>query len=73
MVNTRLQSTGRTEDIDALRRLATEFGAGHVLSLLAELVSQEADYCILSGDSIKASRLARRARIFSKAARAAGD
>jgi hypothetical protein len=43
------------------------------LSLLAELVSQEADYCILSGDSIKASRLARRARIFSKAARAAGD
>jgi len=69
----RLQSTGRPEDVDALRRLAMEFEAGQVLSLLAELVSLEADYCLLSGDSIKANRLARRARIFSKAANAAED
>lgn len=68
-----LQSTRRSEDVAALRRFATEVGTGQVLSLLAELASQEADYCLLSGDPVRASRLARRAKILSKAAEAVAD
>lgn len=70
---TRLQVTGRPEDVEALRRLASDFGAGQVLSLLAEHASHEADYCLLNGDPAKAARLARRAKILSKAAEAVAD
>ena len=68
-----LQSVGRPEDVAALRRFATEVGIGQVLSLLAELESQEADYWLLSGDPARAGRLARRAKILSKAAKAVAD
>lgn len=70
---TRLQATGHPEDVEVLRRLTNEFGAEHVLSLLAEFAAQEAGYCLLSGDPAKASALARRARTLSEAAEAVAD
>jgi len=65
---TRVHTTGSPEDLEVLRRFATTFGAGHILSLLADLLSQEADYCLLSGEPAKATALARRAKVLSKAA-----
>ena len=70
---TRLPATGSPEDLEILRRAATTLGAGQLLSLLAELLSQEADYCLLSGEPAKAAAPARRATILAQAARTVVD
>lgn len=70
---THLHATGSTEDLEVLRRIATTFGVGCVLSLLSELASTEAEYCLLSGDPVKAAALARRASLLSKAAATVAD
>ena len=73
ITSTRLHSAGSAEELEVLRRLATSFGASHVLTLLADLVVQEADYCLLSGESAKAAALARRAKALTRAAEAIRD
>ena len=70
---TRLQSIGSSDDVEVLRRVATTYGAGNVLALLAELLSLEAHYCLLSGEPAKAATLARRAKILAQAAEAVAD
>jgi len=70
---TRLHSIGSSDDIEVLRRIATTYGAGNVLALLADLLSQQADYCLLSGEPAKAATLARRAKILVQAAEAVAD
>jgi hypothetical protein len=70
---TRLSATGSPEDVEVLRRVAMTLGAGHLLSLIADLLSQEADYCLLSGDPAKAAALARRAKILAQVAKTVAD
>lgn len=70
IASARFHSTGSAEEVEVLRRFVTSFGAGHVLTLLADLLVQEADYCLLSGEPAKAAALARRAKALTRAAEA---
>ena len=64
---TRLHSAGSAEELEVLRRLVSSFGAGHILSLLADLLIQEAGFCLLSGEPAKAAALSRRAKALYRA------
>jgi hypothetical protein len=59
--------------IELLRRVARRSGAGHRLSLFADILSQEEARCRPSGAPAKAAALARGAIILTHAAKTVAD
>jgi len=62
----------RVDDIEALRRLTMALNVSSVLALVSDLISEEADYCLLRGEADKAAVLARRARWLAHTAQEVG-